>query len=70
MLGNTRDVLVREGLLRAGLQSNKPQKPKNKEDDSHDHTEDRTDLGDQKKIKELLSGVPVSLKSAVSSGHP
>jgi hypothetical protein len=56
--------------MRAGLQSNKPQKPKNKEDDSHDHTEDRTDLGDQKQIKELLSGVPVSLKSAVSSGHP
>jgi hypothetical protein len=56
--------------LRAGLGSNKPQKPKNKEDDSHDHTEDRTDLGDQKEIKELLSGVPVSLKSAVSSGQP
>jgi len=60
---------AREGL-QAGLRSNKPQKPKNKEEDSHDHTEDRTDLGDQEKIKELLSGVPVSLKSAVSSVHP
>ena len=60
---------VREDL-RAGLRSNKPQKPKNEEEDSHDHTEDRTDLGDQKKIKKLLSGVPVSLKSAVSSAHP
>jgi hypothetical protein len=60
---------VREGL-RAGLGSNKPQKPKNKEGDSHDHAEDRADLGDQKKIKELLAGVPVSLKSAASSAHP
>jgi hypothetical protein len=56
--------------LRAGLGSNKPQKPKNEEGDSHDHTEDRTDLGDQEKIKELLAGVPVSLKSAASSAHP
>jgi hypothetical protein len=60
---------VREGL-QAGLRSNKPQKPKDKKEDSHYHTEDRTDLGDQKKIKEFLAGFPVSLKSAVSSGHP
>jgi len=59
---------VREGLP-AGLQSNKPQKPKDKEEDSHDHTEDRTDLGDQKKIKEFLAGFPVSLVSAVFSVH-
>jgi hypothetical protein len=56
--------------LRAGLRSNKPQKPKNKEEDSHDHTEDRADLRDQEKIKELLSVVPVALKSAASSAHP
>jgi hypothetical protein len=60
---------VREGL-RASLRSNKPQKPKDKEDDSHDHTEDRADLGDQEKIKDLLSGIPISRKSAVSSAHP
>jgi len=55
--------------LRVGLRSNKPQKSKNKEHDPHDQAENRTDLGDEKEIEQCFFGIPLPLKSTVSSVH-
>jgi hypothetical protein len=58
-----------KGVLRVGFRSNNPEKSKNKKEDPHDQTADRTDLGDEKEIKQRPFGVPVPLKSTVSSVH-